>query len=60
MTKTSTKSASERLSFKVVTPSYRFMDFVPLFTSAGFEEAARAGTRRHVVRLAPATRRAPP
>jgi GNAT superfamily N-acetyltransferase len=33
-------------------PSYRFMGFVPAFREAGFEEIGRAGTRRHVVRLA--------
>jgi hypothetical protein len=33
-------------------PSYRFMGFVPTFREAGFEEVGRAGTRRHVVRLA--------
>lgn len=32
-------------------PSYRFMGFVPLFEAAGFHEAGRAGTRRHVMRL---------
>jgi GNAT superfamily N-acetyltransferase len=32
-------------------PSYRFMGFVPSFQSAGFDEVARAGTRRHVMRL---------
>ncbi|MBN8231845.1 GNAT family N-acetyltransferase [Corallococcus macrosporus] len=32
-------------------PSYRFMGFVPVFTSAGFEEVGRAGSRRHVMRL---------
>ncbi|RKG78781.1 GNAT family N-acetyltransferase [Corallococcus exercitus] len=32
-------------------PSYRFMGFVPTFTSAGFEEVGRAGSRRHVMRL---------
>ncbi|MGL4574852.1 MAG: GNAT family N-acetyltransferase [Burkholderiaceae bacterium] len=31
-------------------PSYRFMGFVPMFEDAGFQEVARAGTRRHVVR----------
>lgn len=33
-------------------PSYRFMGFVPAFESAGFEEIGKAGTRRHVMRLA--------
>lgn len=33
-------------------PSYRFMGFVPLFTAAGFKAVGRAGTRRHVMRLA--------
>lgn len=33
-------------------PSYRFMGFVPLFAERGFEEAGRAGSRRHVMRLA--------
>lgn len=33
-------------------PSYRFMGFVELFWSRGFEATARAGTRRHVMRLA--------
>ncbi|WP_199728828.1 hypothetical protein [Corallococcus sp. CA053C] len=32
-------------------PSYRFMGFVPVFTSAGFEVVGRAGSRRHVMRL---------
>jgi predicted GNAT family acetyltransferase len=32
-------------------PSYRFMGFVPVFESAGFEEVGRAGSRRHVMRL---------
>jgi len=32
-------------------PSYRFMGFVPVFARAGFTEVARAGTRRHVMRL---------
>jgi GNAT superfamily N-acetyltransferase len=31
-------------------PSYRFMGYVPTFEAAGFEEIARAGTRRHVMR----------
>lgn len=33
-------------------PSYRFMGFVSTFVEAGFEEVGRAGTRRHVMRLA--------
>lgn len=33
-------------------PSYRFMGFVPTFTRLGFEAVGRAGTRRHVMRLA--------
>lgn len=33
-------------------PSYRFLGVVPLFREAGFAEAGRAGTRRHVMRLA--------
>ncbi|MDB4951581.1 MAG: GCN5-related N-acetyltransferase [Gemmatimonadetes bacterium] len=33
-------------------PSYRFMGFVPSFEAAGFREVGRAGTRRHVMRLA--------
>ena len=33
-------------------PSYRFMGFVPLFEAAGFREVKRAGSRRHVMRLA--------
>jgi GNAT superfamily N-acetyltransferase len=33
-------------------PSYRFMGYVPLFRSAGFRNAGRAGSRRHVMRLA--------
>lgn len=33
-------------------PSYRFMGFVPAFERAGFVEVGRAGTRRHVMRLA--------
>ncbi|MDB5539886.1 MAG: GCN5-related N-acetyltransferase [Devosia sp.] len=32
-------------------PSYRHMGFVPLFEDFGFVEVARAGTRRHVMRL---------
>jgi GNAT superfamily N-acetyltransferase len=32
-------------------PSYRFMGFVGLFERAGFKTIARAGTRRHVMRL---------
>jgi GNAT superfamily N-acetyltransferase len=32
-------------------PSYRFMGFVPVFEGAGFREVARAGSRRHVMRL---------
>jgi GNAT superfamily N-acetyltransferase len=32
-------------------PSYRFMGFVPLFERLGFKAIARAGTRRHVMRL---------
>ena len=32
-------------------PSYRFMGFVAAFKKAGFVEAGRAGTRRHVMRL---------
>lgn len=31
-------------------PSFRFMGFVDVFTSAGFEEVGRAGQRRHVMR----------
>jgi hypothetical protein len=31
-------------------PSYRFMGYVQTFVSAGFYEAGRAGTRRHVLR----------
>lgn len=33
-------------------PSYRFMGFVSAFRAAGFVAAGRAGTRRHVMRLA--------
>jgi GNAT superfamily N-acetyltransferase len=33
-------------------PSYRFMGFVSVFAAAGFAETGRAGTRRHVMRLA--------
>jgi GNAT superfamily N-acetyltransferase len=33
-------------------PSYRFMGFVDLFRRAGFTGVGRAGTRRHVMRLA--------
>jgi GNAT superfamily N-acetyltransferase len=33
-------------------PSYRFMGFVPVFAAAGFVEVGRAGSRRHVMRLA--------
>ncbi len=32
-------------------PSYRFMGFVAAFAAFGFEEVARAGTRRHVMSL---------
>lgn len=32
-------------------PSYRFMGFLPLFQKRGFREVARAGSRRHVLRL---------
>jgi GNAT superfamily N-acetyltransferase len=32
-------------------PSYRYMGFVPMCKEAGFREVAKAGTRRHVVRL---------
>lgn len=32
-------------------PSYRFMGYVPLFESLGFDHVARAGHRRHVMRL---------
>ena len=33
-------------------PSYRFMGFVPAFKRLGFEEIGKAGSRRHVMRLA--------
>ena len=33
-------------------PSYRFMGFVALFTDHGFVETGRAGSRRHVMKLA--------
>lgn len=33
-------------------PSYRFMGFVDTFRKAGFEEIGKAGSRRHVLRLA--------
>lgn len=33
-------------------PSYRFMGFVPAFERLGFVEMGKAGTRRHVMRLA--------
>lgn len=33
-------------------PSYRYMGFVGTFRRAGFHAAGRAGTRRHVMRLA--------
>jgi GNAT superfamily N-acetyltransferase len=32
-------------------PSYRFMGFLSLFQKRGFREVARAGSRRHVLRL---------
>jgi len=32
-------------------PSYRFMGFLPQFSTAGFHEIGLAGTRRHVMRL---------
>lgn len=31
-------------------PSYRFCGFIPVFAAHGFEEVARAGLRRHVMR----------
>ncbi len=37
-------------------PSYRHMGFVPAFEKLGFTEVGRAGTRRHVMRLALAAR----
>ena len=33
-------------------PSYRFMGFVPAFKRLGFLEMGKAGSRRHVMRLA--------
>lgn len=33
-------------------PSYRFMGFVPAFERLGFKEIGKAGSRRHVMRLA--------
>ena len=33
-------------------PSYRFMGFVPVFERLGFETVGKAGSRRHVMRLA--------
>jgi GNAT superfamily N-acetyltransferase len=33
-------------------PSYRFMGFVPAFERMGFREVGKAGSRRHVMRLA--------
>jgi GNAT superfamily N-acetyltransferase len=33
-------------------PSYHYMGFVSVFLAAGFIEVGRAGTRRHVMRLA--------
>ena len=33
-------------------PSYRFMGMTPMFRAAGFKEVGRAGSRRHVMRLA--------
>lgn len=33
-------------------PSYRHMGFIPAFERLGFKEIARAGSRRHVMRLA--------
>ncbi len=35
-----------------MSPSYRFMGFVPSFEAAGFKHAGRAGSRRHVMRKA--------
>lgn len=32
-------------------PSYRYMGFIPAFKQFGFVEVAKAGTRRHVMRL---------
>ena len=33
-------------------PSYRFMGFVPAFKRLGFKPVGKAGSRRHVMRLA--------
>jgi len=33
-------------------PSYRFMGFVPAFEQAGFLKRGKAGSRRHIMRLA--------
>ena len=33
-------------------PSYRFMGFVPAFEKLGFAPAGKAGSRRHIMRLA--------
>lgn len=42
-------------------PSYRYMGFTSMFRAAGFSELRRAGTRRHVMRLAlPRERRGRP
>jgi GNAT superfamily N-acetyltransferase len=38
-------------------PSYRFGGFVSMFEAAGFTEAGRAGSRRHVMRLSLTPRR---
>lgn len=38
-------------------PSYRFMGFVGMFARHGFKPVARAGTRRHVMRLAGSARK---
>lgn len=40
-------------------PSYRFMGFREAFVARGFGETGMAGTRRHVMRLTPRSRRSP-
>ena len=41
----------EGYGVKPDSPSYRYMGFVPMFEEAGFEQAGKEGTRRHVMRV---------
>jgi GNAT superfamily N-acetyltransferase len=47
-------TAVEAYPVDAESPSYRYMGFVSMFRAAGFVELGRKGTRRHVLRLAPA------